>query len=329
MIKWEFPSANNTGSHGLKSYQEQFKDNPMYSLAKEICQNSLDAVDDENKPVVVEFELLYMFSRDFPDRNGFINVLNMCHKYNKETYEKTESAEFYRDALKLFKGTDMPVLKISDKNTKGLRGSDNDDNSDWYNLVKAEGVSDKGDGKGGSFGHGKFATFACSRLQTIFYSTNAKDGKKAYQGVSRLSTFRNENNDKTLGIGYYGNENCNNVSEMFKLECDNNVRKKEEYGTDIYIMGFNEYIDDWESKIIAAVIDTFFVAIHNKKLIFKLSGIELRHDTIEKYMNDELIASYMDEDTKYSYEALVDEKSISYTGSIINENDVELKIIIK
>ena len=55
--KWTFPSANNTGTYGLRSYQEEFKDNPMFSLAKEICQNSLDAVDDESQPVVVEFNL--------------------------------------------------------------------------------------------------------------------------------------------------------------------------------------------------------------------------------------------------------------------------------
>ena len=329
-MKWEFPSANNTGSHGLKSYQEQFKDNPMYSLAKEVCQNSLDAVNDETKPVIVEFNLCYMYSDDFPDKKGFLDVLDKCLKYNKDTYKRTESADFYRNAIRLFKGTDIPVLKISDKNTKGLQGSDNDDNSDWYNLVKAEGVSDKGDGKGGSFGHGKFATYACSGLQTIFYSTNAIDNKRAYQGVSRLSTFRNENNDKTLGIGYYGNENCNNVPGMFKLKGDMKPRQSGEYGTDIYIMGFNEYIDDWESKIVAAVIDTFFVAIHDNKLVFKIEDIEVNSETLQKYINDELISSYMDEDTKYSYEALAGNTNcVTFKGSIINPDDIELRIVIK
>lgn len=54
---WRFPDNNYTNENGLDtSDMEMFKKDPVSSLAREICQNSIDAAYGE-KPVRVEFSL--------------------------------------------------------------------------------------------------------------------------------------------------------------------------------------------------------------------------------------------------------------------------------
>ena len=319
--KWTFPSANNTGTYGLRSYQEEFKDNPMFSLAKEICQNSLDAVDDESQPVVVEFNLSYLKKESFPKYDDFIDVLYSCKIFSKKTYKNTDQLEFYNDAIGVMQNDEIPVLRISDFNTNGLTGSDNKDNSDWSNLVKAVGVSDKGDGKGGSFGHGKFATFACSYLQTVFYSTCDIDGKEVSQGVARLSSFYNDSNDKTMGLGYFGDNNCEPMMETCNFD-KTYKRDYDDHGTDIFIMGFDTGILDWKEKIIASVIETFYVAVLNKRLVFKFNDVLIDADTIQSLVESEKYKEFLSPETLFNFYSYYDEKRIVFKGSIKNENDV-------
>ena len=55
-IGWSFPSSNFGTLNGIgEAGIETFKGTPYKSLAREICQNSLDAKDGSGKPVIVEF----------------------------------------------------------------------------------------------------------------------------------------------------------------------------------------------------------------------------------------------------------------------------------
>ena len=57
-LGWNFPSNNNGTILGIgEAGIETFKGNLLGSLAREICQNSLDACLDHSKPVRVEFSL--------------------------------------------------------------------------------------------------------------------------------------------------------------------------------------------------------------------------------------------------------------------------------
>ena len=52
MMKWNFPSRDNGQIEGFSNPGlAWFKGDPLQALAREICQNSLDAVDDEEEPV--------------------------------------------------------------------------------------------------------------------------------------------------------------------------------------------------------------------------------------------------------------------------------------
>lgn len=64
--KWRFPDNNYTSENGLDtSDMEMFKKDPVSSLAREICQNSIDAAFGE-KPVRVEFSLFQVARGSFP-----------------------------------------------------------------------------------------------------------------------------------------------------------------------------------------------------------------------------------------------------------------------
>ena len=57
-IGWNFPNSNHGKVSGVSEAGiETFKGSLYSSLAREICQNSLDASLDSSKPVIVEFDL--------------------------------------------------------------------------------------------------------------------------------------------------------------------------------------------------------------------------------------------------------------------------------
>lgn len=109
----------------------------------------------------------------------------------------------------------IDVLRISDFNTKGLQGSEQEYNTPWHNLVKAAGVSGKDGSDGGSYGIGKAAPFACSDIRTLFYATKDIDGLSAFQGIAKLVSFQEKTffgKDKdsiTSGTGYYAADKKN------------------------------------------------------------------------------------------------------------------------
>ena len=61
MSGWFFPSIGYGEMEGFSNPGlEMFKGEPIRAMAREICQNSLDAVRNPNKPVLVEFERLFI-----------------------------------------------------------------------------------------------------------------------------------------------------------------------------------------------------------------------------------------------------------------------------
>ena len=70
-MRWSFPSNNNGDVNGISnSGVETFQGTPLKSLAREICQNSLDAALDENT-VTVDSSLLNLVRKRFLVRRIF------------------------------------------------------------------------------------------------------------------------------------------------------------------------------------------------------------------------------------------------------------------
>jgi len=292
--KWYFPSNNGGDEQGLNnSLIETFNDSPLKSLAREIVQNSLDAAL-EGKQAIVEFKSFNLNRQDFPGFEELSDIINKCEDFARN--DKTKL--FFKQANSILSSDKIFFLRISDFNTKGLRGSDKDRGTDWCNLVRSTGSSDKDGEKGGSFGIGKGAPFACSALRTVFYSTFDCEGKKASQGVSRLTSFKlgcleNGTDNIAQGVGYFGVQKplrCVPCPEMLTLDKE---FERTSFGTDIYVAGLRTEIfhdiDELESTIINEVLDGFIIAIWDGKLEIKVNSFTINKENlpsiIEKFRN--------------------------------------------
>ena len=328
-IDWNFPSNNYGTLSGIgEAGIETFKGSPYRSLAREICQNSLDARLDISKPVVVEFSHSMASVSDIPKFNVLRDTFESCMDFWKEQNSK-KTVDFFKKAIKTADSDKVSLLRISDYNTTGLTGSDAEFNTPWQNLVKASGVSDKGGASGGSFGIGKSAPYACSDFRTVFYSTLDVNGLKAFQGVARLVSFRLKNifgHDKdnvTTGTGYYGETKKNSaIKECISL--DRNY-KRTESGTDVFILGFSDK-KGWQDDIIKSVLEDFLISVYDKDLIVKVDDIVISADTL-----NELVNKYRDDAvTAFNYyQVLTSENSEVVVCDFAGLGNIELHILLQ
>mgnify|MGYP000584385864 FL=1 len=302
-MRWSFPSNNNGDVNGISnSGIETFQGTPLKSLAREICQNSLDASLDES-PVTVDFISFELSKEEIPGAE------DLCDAFNRSLafWEPKKAQDFFNTALEVMNAEKIPFLRISDFNTTGLCGSDGEYNTPWCNLTKSSGASDKAVTSGGSFGIGKYAPFACSSFRTVFYSTLDKDGKSAYQGISRITSFRNDNNEITSGVGYWGGENNAPVFNRQLALDPAYSRPKGKTGTDVYIAGFRKSVD-WKSDIVASILDGFLYAIYTGKLVVHVDDITIDNEHLTDLCDD--YKEYLTENANNYYEILTTTQSV-------------------
>lgn len=283
-INWSFISNQNGEIKGINdSGVATFRGTPLKSLAREICQNSLDAFVDDT-PVVVEFHSFDIPIENVPGYEELKDAFVRSKQYwSSQTTSQTR--DFFDSALKEYEKGTISVLRISDFNTKGLRGSREPKDTDWTNLTKSSGVSDKHGTAGGSYGIGKYATFACSKFSTVFYSTYDINNEQASQGISRIVTFERADGESTTGLGFYGEEKNKPIYEQMSLD-PNFSRKLEQYGTDIYILAFAQAQADWKREIILSILDSFLIAFWKNKLTVIVDDVEISKKTLSTLMEE-------------------------------------------
>lgn len=304
MIDWNFPLNNEGSIDGLNDAGiETFQGEPTKSLAREVIQNSLDAGLDNDKPVEVEFKLHKLDHEYIPGLSSLKDTILKCKDY----WDIEKTNKFFKEAHNIIDNGEIPVLEVSDFNTTGLVGADQDKMSNnWFNLIKGKGVSDKQTGSGGSFGIGKQAPFACSNLRTVFYCTKDINGTKAFQGVAELVTHL-KNDKQTQGTGYFGVIDRN--MPVLDFSEINSFYARDITGTDIYILGFNDP-KNWKKKIIRSIIENFFAAIYNGELTVKIADVLLSADNLSN-----MIKKYIKEDNNSEYYA------DKYFESLISEDN--------
>lgn len=280
IARWNFISNDDGGINGIsESGIETFKGRPYRSLAREICQNSLDARWDKNKPVKVEFALSQINVRELPGYSDLRDALNRCKTFWDRRNNKKTTA-FLDNAMRIYTSGRINLLRISDFNTTGLTGSDKTDSTPWFNLVKASGVSGKGGTDGGSYGIGKAAPFACSGFRTVYYTTKDTDGLKAFQGVTKLVSFENRKDGRTYtstGTGYYGNPEKNKALPTC-MSVDAGYSRSSA-GTDIFVAAFNA-AEEWDKEMIASVLEDFLLAIYKGTIEVVINGVTINHETL-------------------------------------------------
>ncbi len=322
LFGWRFPSNDNGEDDDLNNPGiESFNDTPLNSLAREICQNSLDAVNHlSGRPVEIHFSKCEIAKNEFPDIDSFIQILEACKAYRPNS-KKFQA--FFDKALVIANQEKIPCLMISDQNTTGLMGVGESKHTDWYKLTKAVGGSDKSEGLG-SFGIGKFAPYANSDLRTVFYSTKNLNNEFGFQGVSRLVTHE-MNGVTTRGTGYFGIREKNRP--IVQKSSIPGFILREDYGTNILISGFKEIVD-WESEIISAVVINFFYALMTEKLVVKAGNKVINSSTLPSIIK-KLKEEKRDGYTSAYYSTLTSSEAREF----VNENfegmgKISLKILI-
>ncbi len=282
MIGWNFPSNGGGAINGVAdSGVEIFRGKEIPSLAREICQNSLDAAIDENSAVTVEFQRCDIAPKDIPDAQDFRKILDACLAFWIKKSEKTEA--FIRQAISKLKGSSS-VLRISDFNTTGLAEPFNARAmTGWNTLTKINGGAIKSDDKAGNFGIGKNAPFANSFLRMIFYRTFNTNGERAAQGVAKLVSFDLDTYNIATDTGYfgetYGNMPVKSISALDK------IYRRIKRGTDVFIYGFNGD-DTWIKELTEELIENFLVAIHRDKLRVKVQGQAIGKDNLGEFVEE-------------------------------------------
>lgn len=345
MIGWSFPSRNNGDIEGFSNPAlEWFKGSPLRALAREVCQNSLDAQYEEDEPVRIEFKKEFVSISSFPGMTGLQNILLKCKSFwPEEGNEKTHT--FINTALRDLREGKICLLRVSDFNTKGLEGPYSSHGiTPWVSLVKGTAFSVKASGKtaAGSYGIGKAAPFINSKYQTVFYRTKNIAGETAVQGVAHLMSFSDESYGDVdpirRSVGYFGETN-GNIAVPHMTELDR-LYARSEVGTDLFVPGFNFVVDgknDWVNQMIGEILENFLMAIEYKNLVVSIEGQEITRDTVryaiarnQKYAKD---AYYFNKILMAEPDKIVDE-DYNFHGMgqlrlrLLYANDLNKKILV-
>jgi len=289
MTGWNFPSNGGGQINGVAdSGIEIFRGKEIPSLAREICQNSLDAAINENSAVSVEFERCEIAPKDIPGIWDVMSTFQACLDFWAKQSDKTKT--FIQEAIVKLKSSQISVLRISDFNTTGLvEPFDARSMQGWNTLTKINGGAIKSEDKAGNFGIGKNAPFANSFFRMIFYRTLNTKGERAAQAVAKLVSFNIDEQDIAAGTGYYGDTKGNMpVPRIPALE---KMHKRMSRGTDVFIYGFNGGAA-WADELIGELIENFLVAIYRNKLQVSVQGREINKDTLGTFVKDDAANYY-------------------------------------
>ena len=327
---WNFPSNNGGQINGIANAGiETFNGRLIQSIARENCQNSLDAIRDGETCAIVKFTTKTINVNNFPQKDSFRNKLVKACEYWKGN---EKASEFLNRALKTIERPQLDVLIISDYNTTGLREPFSESvDSSWSSLTKLDGGATKSGNTGGSYGIGKNAPFANSNFRTVFYRTKNIDGEIAAQGISRIISYPEDLNNPiktmTTGVGYFGNDDGNKpVEKINELDL---IFERSEIGTDVFIFGFHNEMG-WKAEIIEEILKNFLVSIFNEKLIVYIDNVEISKKTLDRCVNA-YIKDKKGKDFRScysSYLVLTSPKTEIITKKFHDLGELELKLLV-
>ncbi len=293
---WFFPSTDHGENDGFAdSLLEYFQGDHEKYIAREAIQNAVDARLDYEKPVRVVFEKYTIPATELPGHAELQSRFSRCLAFVKGQ-EKAET--FFKSAITLLKGKDLTILRISDFNTRGLTGGDEQVEGNWYRLVRAAGTSSPKGVAGGSFGIGKGAPIAASSLHTVFYSSINDKGELVCQGKARLVSHHDQKRDVRQGVGFYGVRGYEAIRNEYLVP---RIFRREERGTDVFVIGYKSG-PDWQQKLVKSVLHNFWLSIlHGSLEVTIRDGSEL---AITKENLRECLEEYDAQDAKYYFETI-------------------------
>ena len=317
---WRFPGNNYLQEQGIDTPDmETFAQDPIASLARESCQNSIDARI-AGETARIEFKTFDILGNEIPGVDRIEKEINSCLDYRKNNSKLYQTLSNMKNNLN---NSIIHCIRVSDFNTVGLKGINDLEDSPFYLLTRGTGISDKNGSKGGSKGIGKFASFVASSFNTVFYSTLNMDGEKGYIGICKLCSTRMEGTDeKTQGTGYFGIDNKNMpILEDFNLD---KSYKRETTGTDIYILGFRKN-NNWKKELITKILDSFMCAIYYEDLEIVVDDLTINKNNLgELIENDDYILKRSYNNIKSQYILLTDPDVFKNTLEIEDYGKVDI-----
>lgn len=92
--------------------------------------------------------------KDILGYERYIETFNQCYESSKNGSGKLKN--FFAYSNEILAKDKIRILRISDLNKTELTGSKEEQGTDWNNLIKDAGISNKGGEAGGSFGREKY-----------------------------------------------------------------------------------------------------------------------------------------------------------------------------
>lgn len=257
---------------------EHFAGSPITHLAREVNQNSYDSASD-GLVVKVSMRLIQVETSEIPDLGEFRKTIGLCR--DAASKESSKALQFFETAALELSKSKISVLEISDYQTRGMRGP-SENGTPFYAFMKAKGQSRKeSDTATGSFGIGKFAPYAVSKLRTVFVSTVFEDDQGEFhqltQGKSILMSH-DDSTDRKQGTGFWGiKARCQPFTGIspdlpgWIQRANNEQELKNGKGTKLTILGFDT-ASGWQESLATSVAENFFGAIHAGKLEVDIDG---------------------------------------------------------
>lgn len=275
---WYFGKTEDPTSYGFNdSGIESFKNTG--SLVREVIQNSLDARREECENVIVEFIYTKRATRLFPDYENYKSTVKKCFEY-LESSNDSEGAKKLNEVSRCLSEDTHILFTTRDKNTTGLVGSlsDTDSGSNLHKLVYGSGTTNKGGEKntGGSFGIGKIAPLAKSKIRSVFYTTNNINNDQYFVGKSILTTHINGvGSDKRSRMGYL--RDCEKYTSYIDINED------DEYGTSVHVPFYNLEENKVEldiKELVEDVLKNFMVCIDRGQLEVRIIADDFNQEII-------------------------------------------------
>lgn len=282
MTGWNFGTLQSGWKGHGNAAQGHFRDARYQSLAREVIQNSLDVIADPSSVMTVEFKCFTRNVSDIPDSEELREVLKKCKQEAKTKGKKKKAYKFYKNAVDLFDSEQLSILEISESNTEGMPGP-NEPGMPFYAYMQAEGEGEKDEDAGGSHGVGKAAKLVVSDIRTLFVSTKYEDRTRGgrivnlCQGKARLQSFYADDGRVSDSDGFWGpDDSFDPVDDEILIP---EWMRRKSIGTSFFILGFSR-ISDWQNRLIASVVENFFVAILEGKLRVRVGETMVDSSTI-------------------------------------------------
>lgn len=341
--KWIVEAGQRAGKN--EASIEMFKkggNGAIAALIREDIQNSLDAVKDKSKPVIVNLKTSVV--NELPGQIELNNIYNQIKDSSSWGHAYDKDIDNIQNILNK---SDIPVLKVSDFNTKGAEGASSYNkfgNSNWIALTEINGQTKKDNASSaGSFGIGKNANMAITPLRTIFFTSKVDSDPIAYsQGKMTYASIVDPKNNLTTGNSYFYKdsvaESMDNSTEVIledgkskpikgELKEFQDLGKRMNSGTDIFIPGIDLKDTSYEN-IRDAVLDNFLVSVHKGILEVNIDLMNEKKqtickDTLKNVVNDSenikfknYYAALTQKEPKYIFEM---EKVTNKNGELISD----------